>query len=75
MQARRRVEFTGVELTGGAELAAPMEKADHALEKAARRSRRVWEMEGGKTGDVARCGMKELRGTRWGARVGDGASG
>ena len=27
MEARRRVEFTGVELAGGAELAAPVEKA------------------------------------------------
>jgi hypothetical protein len=27
MEAHRRVNFTGVELAGGAELAAPMEKA------------------------------------------------
>ena len=27
MEARRRVEFTGIELAGGAEIAAPVEKA------------------------------------------------
>jgi hypothetical protein len=31
MEARRCVEFTGVELTSGAELAAPMEKATTSL--------------------------------------------
>jgi hypothetical protein len=75
MQARQRVEFTGVELAGDAELAAPVEKADHALEKAVRRSGRVREMEGGKTRDVARCRMGELAARReMGARVGDGVS-
>jgi hypothetical protein len=35
MEARRRVEFTGVELVGGAELAALMEKAtEGSVEKA-----------------------------------------
>ena len=61
MKARRRVEFTGVELVGGAELAAPVEKVDRTLEKAARRS-------GECAGDGARHGGGRSAAARdWGA--------
>jgi hypothetical protein len=48
MEARQRVKFTGVELAGGAELAAPMEKATAVLWRegdAGRRSRGMMERE------------------------------
>jgi hypothetical protein len=38
MEARRRVEFTSAKLTGGTELAAPLEKATAGLVEKASRS-------------------------------------